>query len=373
MRLSYTIDDRDNQTPRNVYAEDHNSLATVGAASLSNLPFSYSHQTFTAEAGYRILPQTKVTLNDTYETTYRSYANTSLVTSNTITAKIRSQVFDDVFAALSYSHQDRDAHNYNNNFTWHQLGANDNEPARFLMYFESSRKHDEVKASLDLSPMHNLSASMMVRYSNDSYPDTTYGLRNNHNLRVGPDINWQVTPSFSAHAYYNFQQLYYDQASVYESTTSGAAPAANQFVVPWSNKTTDSVHTAGLTLDWQAIPDVLKLSLEYNFSYGDTAYAMGDSVVFFGSTVTNSQITQANINTTPLPDVTSTLHMLSIHGEYTIRPNMTLLFGYAFERFTYKDYANGVSPVQYANILLPGTLNPNDSVHVVGAGIRVRF
>jgi hypothetical protein len=27
----------------------------------------------------------------------------------------------------------------------------------------------------------------------------------------------------------------------------------------------------------------------------------------------------------------------------------------------------------YANALLPGCLNPNDSVHVVGAGLRIRF
>ena len=372
VRLSYTIDDRDNQTPRNAYQEDHNTLATVGAAIYSNLPYSYDHQTFTAEAGYRILPQTKVTLNETFETTYRSYANTSFVTTNTVTAKVRSQVFDNVFGALSYSHQDRDAHNYNNNTTWAMLGESARDPATFLMYFEASRKHDDVKAMIDLSPINNLTASLMVKYSSDRYPDSSYGLRNNHNLVIGPDVNWQVTPNLSAHAFYNFQQIYYEQSSLYESSTT-APPTASQFVVPWSAKTTDSVHTAGISVDWKAIPDVLKLSLDYNFAYGDTAYALGDSVVFFGSTVTGSQITQANINMQPLPDVTSMLNMVSIHGEYTIRPNITLLFGYAYERFVYKDFMTGTSPTQYANILLPGTLNPNDSVHVIGAGMRIRF
>jgi hypothetical protein len=27
-----------------------------------------------------------------------------------------------------------------------------------------------------------------------------------------------------------------------------------------------------------------------------------------------------------------------VHGEYNFRPDMTLLFGYAWERFTYKDF-----------------------------------
>jgi hypothetical protein len=34
---------------------------------------------------------------------------------------------------------------------------------------------------------------------------------------------------------------------------------------------------------------------------------------------------------------------------------------------------NGTGATAYANALLPGTLNPNDAVHVVGAGLRMRF
>jgi MtrB/PioB family decaheme-associated outer membrane protein len=377
LRLSYTIDDRDNQTPRNQYLEDHNTTATVSAATLGNLPFSFMHQTMTAEAGYRILPQTKVTLNETYEIVNRTYADTSLETTNTVTAKVRSQVITDVFASLSYSHQNRDAHNYTNNLTWILFGDSARDPGAlagqsFLMYFETSRVHDEVKSTLDFSPINSVNATLMAKFANDTYPDGQYGLRNNHNISVGPDVNWQVTPTLSAHAFYTYQQLYYAQNSIYQSTTA-APPSATQYQVPWSNKTTDSVHTAGVTLDWQAIPEVLKVSLDYNFAYGDTAYAMGDSVVFFGASVSGSQLTAANINLQPLPDVKSMLNMISVRGEYTFRPNMTLIFGYAFERFNYKDFMNGTSSTQYANILLPGTPNPNEAIHVVGAGLRFRF
>ena len=53
-------------------------------------------------------------LNDTFEIVNRTFADTSLVTSNKITAKLRSQLFDDVFSSVSYSHQNRTAHNYDN-------------------------------------------------------------------------------------------------------------------------------------------------------------------------------------------------------------------------------------------------------------------
>ena len=200
-------------------------------------------------------------------------------------------------------------------------------------------------------------------------------MRNNHNLVVGPDVSWQPTPSFTAHAYYTFQQLYYEQASVYESSTTAAintSATGTGFIVPWTAKSTDTVHTFGLTMDWQAIPEVLKFTFDYNFAYGDTAYALGDGGAIFGGAVTSPTF-QPSITMQPLPDVKSMLNMISIHGEYTFTPSVTLVFGYAFERFSYKDFMNNAGSTQYANALLPGTINPNDSVHVIGAGMRIRF
>jgi len=117
---------------------------------------------------------------------------------------------------------------------------------------------------------------------------------------------------------------------------------------------------------------VLKFSVDYSFAYGDTAYALGDGMAVIGGGI-NSQSTAAALTLQPLPDVTSMLNTIAIRGEYTFRPNMTLIFGYEYERFSYKDFMSGTSPTAYANALLPGTLNPNDSIHVVGAGLRVRF
>ena len=386
VRLAYTIDNRDNQSPSNNYLVDtrsNNSTSangdcTANGGLCTNLPFSYQHQTITAEAGYRIMPQTKVTLNDTFEDTQRTYADVSVVTQNTITAKIRSEVFDDVFGALSYSHQDRYANNYANNVTWNLLGANTTasptniaEPTGMLMYFEASRKHDDVKASIDLSPTHTLTTTLMAKFSKDTYPDGQYGLRNNHNVEVGPDVSWQITPAINAHAFYTFQQIYYDQTSIYTSGTNFTSTGTGYYV-PWTANSTDTVHTVGVNLDWQAIQDVLKISFDYSFSYGDTAYALGDGMALVGGAIA-SPSTIAGLNFQTLPDVTSMLNMVQLRGEYTFRPNMTLIFGYAYERFSYKDFMQGTSSTQYANALLPGTLNPNDSVQILSAALRVRF
>jgi len=108
-----------------------------------------------------------------------------------------------------------------------------------------------------------------------------------------------------------------------------------------------------VTADWKAIPDVLKFSFSYNFSYGDTGYALGDGMALIGGGQT-SQTTPAALTLQSLPDVTSMLNMLSIRGEYTFRPNWTVIFGYAYERFSYKDFMNGQSSTEYAMHCSPG-------------------
>jgi hypothetical protein len=238
-------------------------------------------------------------------------------------------------------------------------------PLGFFMFFEASRKRDEVKGTLDASPTSDLTASLMVKFAKDTYPEGTYGLRNNHNLSVGPDVSWQISKSLSAHAYYTYQQIFYDQASIYLS---------GGYTFPWTSQSTDSVNTFGAKLDWQAIPDVLKFTLDYNLSAGDTAYAFGDSVFpALGTVATTTPTLVPSLTWKPLPDVKSTLNVVSLRGEYTFRPDMTMVFGYAFERFTYKDFMYFAGATQYANALLPGTVQPNDSVHVVYAALRFRF
>ncbi len=376
IRLAYTIDDRANQSPRNryVFSAVDNATVTTPSSGYYNLPYSYNHQSATAEVGYRLLPQTKVSVGYQFDDTYRTYADASVVIENTAWARIRSQVMPDVFAALRYAHSDREAHNYDRNANWRYLcgGAQcESEPAGLVMYYLASRTRDEVKGTLDWSPTHAITTSMMVRFANDNYGDSTYGMRSNYNLSLGPDVTYQVSKGLVAHAYYTFQQIYYNQNSLYASAGTGTGPTGTGYRAPWNLKTTDQTHTVGVTVDWQAIPEVLKFTADYNLSYGNTNYALGDGGYLVGGRV--SATTLANLAVQPLPDVTALLNAISIRGEYSFRPNMTLMFGYAYERFSYADYAYGAGSTQYVNAFLPGTYKPNYAIHVVGAGLRYRF
>lgn len=89
---------------------------------------------------------------------------------------------------------------------------------------------------------------------------------------------------------------------------------------------------------------MLEISLDDNPSSGDTAYALGNGMVLVGGSITTPAII-AGLNFRPLPDVTSMLNMIQITGEYKLRPNITMVFGCAREKFDYSDfmYSSGVT------------------------------
>jgi len=91
-----------------------------------------------------------------------------------------------------------------------------------------------------------------------------------------------------------------------------------------------------------------------------------------GGAITNPA-TIAGFNFQPLPDVTSMLNMNQITGQYKFRPNITVIFGYAYEKFDYADLMNTAGVTQYGDAILPYTLTPNAAAQVVGAEVRVRF
>lgn len=368
LRAAYTFDDRDNETPRSVWNLNTTS-ASGGNYTAPNFPYTFRHQALTLEAGYRVWGQTKLSVNDTLEDIYRSYGLSSDVQSNRTTVKLRGPVVEGLFASLSGAYEERWAHNYTPNAIWNVINATAHpdtttDVSNFMAFYEASRKHGEIKAMVDASPFDGVSVSLMGKASKDTYPAAanTLGMRNNHNFSAGPDLAWEVSKSVQLHAFYTYQQLYFDESA---AVTSGG-------VLPFTIKDTNSVQTAGFDADWQAIPDKLKITFDANLSMGDTAYALGEGVIP-ASVTTNSLNTYGYLNFTPLPDVKSTMITLGAKGEYTINPNTTLMFGYAFEKFNYKDFVNNIGATQYANAFIPGTVNPNEGIHVAYAAVRVRF
>ncbi len=375
VRLAYTLDDRRNLTPRNAYKQYYQDAFAAAPITPYNMPLNYQHQSFELQGGYRVTPQTKLMLGYAYETTQRNYADTNLITQNTINAKVRSTLTEGVFGSLGYTHEDRLASNYSRNNPWvNGLGVNENEFFRFVNYYQASRVRDEFKGTLDLELSPKLTTTLIGRTAFDHYPNSALGLRDNNNINIGPDISYRISHDVQLHGYYTYQMLFFSQASAVSNAAcngggttlnTGPAPCLSNGV--WNGHNMDETHTAGASLDWQARDD-LKVTADYTFSLGRNAYSIANGGIY--SFVPAGT---AALQLSPIPDVKSMLNSLSLRAEYQIMPNASLWFGYTFERLNYKDYGTQVNAAQYSNALFSGDSNASYSVHQVFGALRLRW
>ena len=373
VRIAYTIDDRESLTQRNRYNQWYLDAQNKQYTAY-NMPLNYRHQTFEAQVNYKVAPETKVTLGYAYDSTARNDSATKLVSQSTFNAKVRTALWTDAYGSVSVMHEDRKASNYRRNAAWDALGLVENDLFGMMNYYEASRTREEVKVMADFAPMKNMSASLFGKADFDRYPDSAFGLKSNNNFTIGPDINYQFSTAMSAHAFYNYQLLYFNQNSALSNacnsngTSLTAGPAPCQNIGWWQGKNLDSTHSIGLGLDWQAIPDTLKVSADYNWSVGRNSYSIMDGGIFSFVTAGTAALQLA-----PIPDVRSIMHAINLRAEYKLADNASLWFGYTFERFSYKDYGTQVGATQFSNAAFSGDSNASYNVHIVMGALRLRW
>ncbi len=374
LRVSYTVDDRHSITDRNAYTQWYLDALNKKYTAY-NMPLNYNHQTFDVQLGYKVMPQTKVSVGYAYDSTVRNDTATREVTQNTVNAKVRTNLFTDAYGSVSFLHEERKAANYQRNNAWNALVLAESEFFGMVNYYQASRTRDEAKLMFDFSPMPNMSASLFAKADYDFYPNSPLGLKTNNNFTIGPDINYQFSPALSAHAYYNYQLIYFNQNNAVTNAscngngatlTTGPAPCMNAGV--WTGRNTDDTHSAGIGLDWQVLPDTLKVSADYSWSYGRNSYSIMDGGIY-----SFTPAGTAGLQLSPIPDVRSMLNSVSLRAEYKLAENASLWFGYTFERFNYKDYATQVGATQFSNALFAGDSNASYSVHLVMASLRLRW
>jgi MtrB/PioB family decaheme-associated outer membrane protein len=390
LKASYTFDDRHDMTPRNTWfyaARDATSAATptTSLSSVLNNPLSFTSNTAKAEAGYRLLPSTKLTLGYMFQQKDTNTAFFRQSRENAGTAKLRSALMPGLEGSLAYTHSVRyEDSAWNRDLSGNQYGT--------IPYFEAPRTRDQVKGDLSMEASRDLFLGLNAKWTNDHYPLSVFpctpgggntvcpgtpayqvlegsGLRNSHDILVGPDLTFTPGKNLATHFFYTYQRIFRDNRSVDTinpllATSVGSTPY-------YKNQVTDETHTVGVSSDLQVTPK-LKVGANYNFSYGDTTYN-----IFDGNTAGYFLTSGANLNFAilPLPDNKSQLHSISLHGEYQFQPNMSLWVGYQFERFIYNDVAYTIPATgfDFGNALTPGEINPSYSIHVIGAAVRVKW
>ena len=377
-RASYTIDDRKNDsTPVVIPAAFYGMVTadTVGTTvnggtnhvPVTSVPVSMLNQTMKLDAGYVLMPGTKINLSYSYADKQRDYSVTDRNRENTAGIRLHSSLDDTLDASVGLTHSVRTADSYSANSAWAAL----NYPATNIpgtgLYYLAARTRDELKANLNWGIDNSLTAGFTAKFYNDHYPNSLYGVTNDYKVAAGPDISYTPSKDLALQLYYTYEEIYTGQN--FSSSNSNIAARTD-----WTLHDKDSVHSLGVNADWTPA-DKWKLRIGDTLSYGATAFDEGYMLI---TSSTGVPQTQAPTNLgSALPDQHTILNSAFLRGEYKVSDTLSLLGGYSYERAVAKDYlymqAAG-SPANGPNISsLPGDGNPSYAIHVLTMAVKVRW
>jgi MtrB/PioB family decaheme-associated outer membrane protein len=237
----------------------------------------------------------------------------------------------------SYQHSWRDAPGYQ---------AEDGRKQFFL----AKRDQDKVSLFSDISPWETLGFHAGFDFTNDTYPGTTFGVKNARNYSPSVGVSYAPLEWLKFFADYNFDWIRWNQD--YSDTVS--------------SRGTDTVNTFSLGSDVDIIRDLLGFRIQYGFSQG------------------LSEISNNGSGSQPWPNNTNTWHELLARLEYKLHKNVAVQLGYYFNKFHSKDYGVDIMKLWMQDIDPTGTrelrslylgdqFKGSYTAHVAILGLKLKF
>ena len=189
------------------------------------------------------------------------------------------------------------------------------------------------------------SISASALYAEDTYNQSSLGMKEGDETRATLDLSVAMTDSLSAFALFGWEEI--------NALQLGSEQFASR---DWSADHEDSFDHYGLGARWQQPDGKFDLQVDYNRAEGTTAILM-DSM--------SGGISQ-------MPDLESTLDSLRVEAGYRWNARLQGFLDLRYESFELKDWAM-VAPDTLPSVLTLGE-NPYDyDVWAIGVGIRYSF
>ena len=374
LAFGYTLDDRQNHSPSDLYsyvandAQDQIQPLIPGNSRYirRNLPHSFTFHQAKAEVGYRARPRTRLSLTYTGDLRRRNDQQVAETVEQTLKAKVLSS-FAEGSAWASYSYVNRNGSHYDSALAWDRshtdayLNASPNnrsiEQPQLRKYNLADRERHQGKGGVTFSATPALALSASGGFAQDIYANSLIGLRRSKSLAADADVSYVAGKQLTASAFYGFERIRSDQNGYLIFDTRFGNPSRD-----WSVQNRDTVHSAGVRLSWQAVPETFKLDAGYTLSASAGRIA--------------AQSTPAIIYTViaPVPDSRDVTHHLDMVGEYAFRPDTSLKLGYTYERHRSRDWQyDDLNYAPVAQILGSGIQPPRYNAHIIWVTTRYQF
>lgn len=371
IKARYTYNERDNQTPTDIYTilrndSENQDNAAGSAEKRINQPYNYRKHKTQFELGYRLFSTAKLTAGYDFEHIERDYAEVSVTDEHTGRLKLTASPFTFMNSRLEYAHSIRNGSKYRHNKLFvdshttayintlpPELQFTNNPLLRKFQY--SDRIRDDVNGNLSFLASEKVTLSLSGHYTHDNF-DALFGLSDQTRISGTFDINYAFSDAFDLHGFYTQEYFLSRQNGFARTSASAALPPLNPDGF-WHIDNEDTVHTVGAGLNWNIIDNKLDIGLDYLFSQAVTEIDPS-----------------RNTPVVDLPNINTVLHSLNLHGDYRFQPNLRLRLNYRYESLETADFArDAVMATAIPNVISLGSSSPDYSAHVFGLSMIYNF
>lgn len=372
---SWRYDDRDNDTPRNMYIYIPSDAVDQGAITAStarfNHPLSFTKKELELTGRYRLLRRTSLSLKYELEQIDRTFSNVSKTRESGFTAKLKSQPTSFLSLAVDAYQSRRSGSRYDSAegfLTGHtanylatvaaNLQFEDHLSTR--RYYLADRDRKKIGLSATLMPLDSLNVGFVLDHVDDDFGSIGVGLADRRSTSFTMDVSFAPTEWLNTHAFLTIEEFDSNQGG-WEFSGGGTKLAnsldANRM---WTTTNKDRVHTLGVGIDVPLLGD--KLSLEIDYLYSQAREKVDVNV---GSALTAAA---------PFPDTVSRLHNFRVGLDYKMNENVTMKLGYLSETLSMHDWQyEGVLPATMSQVIATGDRPPDYGAYLLSWSFEYKF
>ena len=369
---NYTLDKRDNQTPRHTWiyiggdAEDQKPPSEGRI----NLPFSYEKQQWDLTATWRAGHGVRLKGGVEWDNYSRTYAEVLDSDEARVFAGLNIGTWSKASFSFDVIYSDRDVDEYVHNrpYLAYRVPGSvsdddyDNLPA-LRKYNQADRSRREYRARADFFPVERFSFALSGARYDDDYDDPTgqFGLQNSDINSWSVDAGFYPSEALSITAYYTNERFDTVQTGrMWTGKIQAGNPANN-----WQADAEDKVDTWNISLtlngfgEDSSLGDRLRLGLDLTHSNVES------DIVVDGA---------ENILTAPLPTLINKMDSWSLWASFDINERAALRLSYESQQLSSNDFALDDVPIDGSpSVLLLGQAAPDYDVSLVMLYLAYRY
>ncbi len=368
LRLNYRYDDRDNQTPREVYPY-------IGADSQDqrpyeegriNLPYSYTKSGGDAVMTWRVASRTRLKAGVEYTDWERDYQEVAKSHQFTWLAGLNLRAWSMGSLNFDYRNSNRNIDRYNSivpaveSHLPGEIGPEDWENHPLLRkYFLTNRDRDEYRLRADLAPVTELNFGFSMGYAKDKYDDEFFGLNQAKVKSWTIDGGWYARENISLTGFFTNERYDSSQSGRTFNNIGASENPDNDWWVDFNDK----VRTWNVALTFSDIGDGMGwkgLDAGLDYTYSNTRSAI--------------EVTAVSANTAPLPDLTAKMRSLSFWASLQTGERSSIRVSAEKADLKSADWGlDDVLPDTLANVLLLGESSANYDLWLISGSWTYRF